>query len=55
MEEVTFVLSEKWVPLQVEIKTTTTDEKLASHYQVDDFLETRVMRPCARLLRARFS
>lgn len=29
------LISEKWVPLQVEIKTTTTDEKLASHYQVN--------------------
>lgn len=28
------ISSEKWVPLPVEIKTTTNDEKLASHYQV---------------------
>ncbi|KAL5269455.1 hypothetical protein ACHWQZ_G003065 [Mnemiopsis leidyi] len=38
----------KWVPLQVEIKTTTTDEKLASHYQ-------RMGRPVDRSNTSRFN
>ncbi|XP_063684435.1 la-related protein 1-like [Bolinopsis microptera] len=38
----------KWVPLQVEIKTTTTDEKLASHYQ-------RMGRPVDRTNTSRFN
>lgn len=38
----------KWVPLQVEIKTTTTDEKQATHYQ-------RMGRPVDRSQTSRFS
>lgn len=38
----------KWVPLPVEIKTTTNDEKLASHYQ-------RIGRPADRTNTSRFN